>query len=114
MAVIFALSAQSRPLPFLPSAVLSEDKLLHLAEYSALGLLLFHALGTGGRPPVRAAALALLLASLYGASDEIHQYFVPDRSCDVFDWMADTAGGALGAGFAAFLRLRRARASIRA
>ena len=35
------------------------------------------------------------MTSLYGASDEWHQYFVPGRSCEFGDWIADTAGGAL-------------------
>ena len=28
----------------------------------------------------------------YGLSDEIHQYFVPNRSCDPIDWITDAAG----------------------
>ena len=47
-----------------------------------------------GRGP-RAAVLAVLAASAYGASDEWHQSFVPSRSAEVADWMTDT----LGAGF---------------
>jgi VanZ family protein len=29
---------------------------------------------------------------LYGASDEFHQYFVPNRSSEVQDWVADVLG----------------------
>lgn len=36
--------------------------------------------------------LAVGFASLYGATDEVHQYFVPERSSDVLDWIADTVG----------------------
>ena len=46
----------------------------------------------------RGAAWALLAASAYGATDEFHQLFVPGRSCDVFDWLADTTGAALAVG----------------
>jgi VanZ family protein len=28
----------------------------------------------------------------YGASDEIHQYFVPNRSSELGDWAADVLG----------------------
>jgi len=38
----------------------------------------------------------LILAVLYGISDEIHQYFVPMRSCEFLDLIADTAGAAAG------------------
>ncbi len=109
--LIFALSAQSDPLRFLPPDVLLQDKLLHAIEYSALGALLVPALQLAGRSPGAALVLAAGLASLYGASDEIHQSFVPGRNADVLDWVADTLGGALGAvaASAATRALRRAR-----
>lgn len=70
--------------------------LCHFAEYLVLGLLLGNAVGVrGGR--ARAFLVALALASAYGASDEIHQLFVPGRMCDPADWLVDTAGAALGA-----------------
>jgi VanZ family protein len=40
----------------------------------------------------------LLVVSAYGASDEWHQSFVPGRSTDVRDWIADTIGAALAIG----------------
>ncbi len=55
------------------------------------------ALRASGVRTARAALLALALASLYGASDELHQAFVPTRSCDPRDWLADTLGAGLGA-----------------
>ena len=112
--IIFYLSAQSNPLPFLPRALLSQDKLLHVIEYGGFAVLLAWGLSALGLSPARLFALALLLGSAYGASDEFHQYFVPNRECDVFDWAADTVGAGLGAGAAALvLRRRRPRASIR-
>jgi VanZ family protein len=108
--LVFWLSSQSRPLAFLPDAIWSYDKLLHAIEYAVLGLLLARALRASGLSPARTFLGALLLCSLYGASDELHQSFVPNRTCDPRDWAADTVGAALGAGA---LRLRRARASIR-
>ena len=52
------------------------------------------------------AFLACVFASLYGVSDEFHQIFTPNRSCDVNDWLVDTAAAALGA-FAVWLFLRK-------
>lgn len=113
--LVFWLSSQSRPLPFLPTEIWAFDKLLHAVEYAVLGFLLARALGAAGLSPVRTFLAALLLASLYGASDELHQSFVPNRTCDPRDWAADTAGAAAGAALGArSLRPRRARASIRA
>ena len=103
-ALIFALSAQSNPIPFLPPELWAFDKVLHLAEYAVLGGLIAWALRRGGRPPARVLGLALLAGSLYGATDELHQKFVPERTADPRDWAADTAGAALGAAAVAFLR----------
>jgi VanZ family protein len=62
-----------------------------------LGLLLYRAL-RGERVPLwPAIVLAALLTSTYGASDEWHQAFVPRRTSDVADWLADTIGGGTGA-----------------
>ncbi len=102
--LIFLLSAQTDPLPALTSRV--SDKLLHLVEYGGLAALLATALGASSRAWGRALALALVLASLYGASDELHQSFVPGRDCDPLDWVADTLGAACGVLAAA--RARRA------
>ena len=70
------------------------DKLEHALAYSGLGALLLRALAGGLRRPVtaRAAVLAVAIAALYGASDEFHQHFVPHRSMDAYDLLADTAG----------------------
>jgi VanZ family protein len=39
--------------------------------------------------------VSLLIASLYGVSDEVHQAFVPGRDSSPFDWLADTIGAGL-------------------
>ena len=58
--------------------------------------------------------MAVLLATLYGAFDEVHQAFTPGRSPDVRDVVADCLGAALGV--AAILLLiaiaRRLRGSV--
>lgn len=70
------------------------DKVAHFSVYGLLGTLLCRALAPGWR----GAAFALVLASLFGASDEWHQSFVPGREADVLDWLADTSGAALAVG----------------
>jgi len=94
--VIFSLSSQSAPLPELTGHVW--DKFLHTIEYAGLGLLLCRACVGEGLPWVRATILAIAISSAYGASDEWHQSFVPDRSSDVRDWFTDNLGATLGAG----------------
>jgi VanZ family protein len=94
--LIFYLSSRST-LPVALPQFNGVDKVAHLIEYSGLGLLVAWTLGSRGLAKGRALWLAGLVCALYGASDELHQLFVPGRQCDVFDWVADTAGGALGA-----------------
>ena len=53
--------------------------------------------------------LAHLLA--YGASDEWHQSFVPGRSVDVADWIADAIGVVVGVLFYHWLRRRAWRSA---
>ncbi len=37
-------------------------------------------------------AISFLICIIYAASDEIHQFFVPGRSCQVFDILVDSMG----------------------
>jgi VanZ family protein len=96
MAVIFSASSMSDP--GAPPGGLS-DKAAHFAVYAALGASLVRALA-GGRPAAMTAGrilLAILLATLYGVSDEFHQSFVPERTPDVMDVAADALGASAGA-----------------
>ena len=40
---------------------------------------------------------AVLLSAVYAVTDEIHQYFVPGRSCQITDVLLDSCGAAVGA-----------------
>lgn len=74
------------------------DKVLHFCGYGLLGILVYRALQTF--PLATRTRLVILLSialsSLYGMGDEIHQSFVPERSADLADVMADTLGSAAG------------------
>jgi VanZ family protein len=106
-AVIFALSAQPgselSDLPF-PHA----DKLAHTAVFGLLGLCLLRTLlrSLPDRPFRFHALVTIVACTLYGASDELHQLFVPHRTAELLDLLAD----ALGAAFAClFVWLARRR-----
>ena len=72
------------------------DKYAHALAYAVFGWLGLRALMFGSAlPPGKAAIAAFLISAVYGATDEWHQYFVPDRYCDVNDWLADCAGAFL-------------------
>ena len=70
------------PLPHDPSRVRKDvDEFPHFPEDLATG----HAAWT-------AALMAFAFTSIYGGVDELHQFIVPDREMDVWDWVADTCG----------------------
>lgn len=107
-ALIFA--ASSRPGSTLPGGYSVQA---HLLEYFILGALLYRALRVRYTAST-AIALALVLGSLYGITDEIHQHFVVMRTPDVTDWGLDTIGtfaGALTAHFVSRLRTVRSMGS---
>ena len=88
-AIIFLLSAQSH-LPKVP-VIGKYDKIQHMIEYFGFGLTLIRAtLILPIRVKISPFVQALLLGSLFGASDEFHQHFVPCRTMDIHDWLADT------------------------
>ena len=97
MLVIFTASSFSR-LPTLPDGVTDLDA--HFAVYGVLGALLARALELRGRARVRGitVALATIVATAYGMTDELHQAFVPGRTPSWADLGADLLGSLVGAG----------------
>jgi VanZ family protein len=90
MGLIFLISSFPAPedLPVFPFA----DKLYHILAYGLLASLIYLARGKS-RARMYPILIPFLIAFFYGISDEIHQYFVPGRQADVFDALADAAGG---------------------
>ena len=74
------------------------DKVLHFVAYALLGALFLRAFKTSRiKNNVKLMViLSVLLSSLYGISDEIHQYLIPYRDADLMDVLADTLGGIMG------------------
>jgi len=95
--LIFYMSSRST----MPVAMPFEnfDKLVHAGEYGTLCLLIAHAIQPGKINRITMAAwLAAVLASfIYGVSDEMHQAFVPNRSCDPWDALFDLIGAGIPA-----------------
>lgn len=74
-------------------------KVAHLFEYAALYLLVYRALNQGKSAfDKREIIVALLLVTLYGGSDELHQSFIPGRESRLRDVFIDFLGGLLGVG----------------
>ena len=89
MAAIFYMSSLPEP-PVPPGG----DKPWHLLAYLGLGVVTVRAVA-GGLPAsidARVAAFATAIAIGYGATDELHQAFVPGRSAQGADLVADAIG----------------------
>jgi VanZ family protein len=69
------------------------DKLAHLGEYFILGACLIiglHRSGSNGNMLI----VTILAGVIFGSIDELHQSFVPGRSMDYWDILADSIGSA--------------------
>jgi len=84
----------SYPSPEAVPAVPYMDKFLHFVGYAILGILFFRAYSTL-RIKNNVSLLiiiSILSSTLYGISDELHQYFVPYRDAEAMDALADLLG----------------------
>lgn len=71
------------------------DKVQHALSYAVLSMAIAFAVrGPRGRTCLWAGGLAIA----HGAASELLQSFVPDRSCDWKDFVADAVGVACGLG----------------
>lgn len=99
-AAIVYLSSLSHPARFLPGLSFSHaDKIVHVLEYALLAILCYRAFRYAAGPwAARYPVMVAVCASVgFGATDELHQWFVPFRDPSWWDLAADS----LGAGFAA-------------
>ena len=97
-ALIFYFSSESDPLPVLTTHVW--DKALHATEYAGFAMLLSRAFRGEGIGRAWSIVLAMIVAGVYGASDELHQLFTPGRDSSILDWTADAVGAVAGSALA--------------
>ena len=83
------------PSSSLPSVHMS-DKILHGVAFAGLAFLLAWAVPTGR--VLRHAFIVLAIAISYACLDELTQKFIPGRTCDRWDLLADAVGACAGLG----------------
>ncbi|MBN1637610.1 MAG: VanZ family protein [Ignavibacteriales bacterium] len=89
-----SLSTQSLPKPFVFS-----DKVAHLLAYLILSFFVTLTLWAQEKFQLlkrRYFFFTITIVFLYGVFDEIHQSFIPGRSCEFLDWVADATGAIIG------------------
>jgi len=91
MAFIFTVSSRSE-LPRAATAL--DDSVWHGMTYGVLAALLLRGVVAARweRVTLGTASLAVLLAALYGVTDELHQTQVPLRTFELSDLVADATG----------------------
>jgi len=67
------------------------DKLIHAVIFGALNVLILRGCREMGATK-SGLLFGMYYSILFGLSDEVHQYFVPGRSTDPLDFMADVVG----------------------
>jgi len=93
-AFIFYLSSRSYDIEI---DVLFLDKVIHLVEFALLGILLSFGYFMSLKSSLMIkAALTISSGILLGGLDEFHQYFIPRRSLEFFDVVADAIGILIG------------------
>ena len=75
------------------------DKIAHLVVYAVLSGTVIYAFSAETRRRNRGVVLiaALLVPILFGLSDEYHQSWIPGRTSEFLDLVADAAGGLVAA-----------------
>ncbi len=103
--VVLTFFLTSVPNPRIPLPFRFADKAAHLGFYAVMGLFCAFWRRECGVPAGRAILEALLFTAMAGAVDEVHQYWIPGRSAEFFDWVMDALGGGIGAWFSVLLPL---------
>ncbi|MEO7512208.1 MAG: VanZ family protein [Gemmatimonadaceae bacterium] len=101
--ILVATSIPGSALP-LASGFPGVDKLVHLFLYGMLGALIWRA---QQQPLWSTFWWTVAGIALFAGLDEWHQQFVPGRSMELADWMADVSGATLGIVLLTVTALRR-------
>lgn len=95
---VILFTATTIPGNQLPDIHLS-DKIEHFSAFFILAVLLNLTLIYQRKSLLLfkyAALVTIIICLSYGAIDELHQMFIPGRSADLRDWLADSVGVILG------------------
>lgn len=100
--------ATSVPTTSLPTIAVS-DKVEHFAAFFILSILLTLTLLYQNKNSFlknHFLASSFVIVALYGVIDEIHQYFIPGRYCELLDWISDVTGSVIGV-FLVFILVKK-------
>lgn len=89
----FEKKPEAYQIDFISSLQLLVRKAAHFIEFAALGFSVAGFVFTfDGKIVYKKSIIAFTCAFLYAVSDEVHQLFVPGRSCQISDMLLDAFG----------------------
>ena len=107
---LLTLTSWPRPprVPF-ASDIPGFDKVVHVALYGVEAWFVYASVAWPGRAVFSLARVLAVTGAMavWGVADEVHQYWIPGRSMEAEDVLADIAGAAVGALLASALSRRR-------
>jgi len=94
IAVTVFIASSFEQVPFFSETIIGWDKLIHMSVFFLFSISLQMAIAANRNQwsNKKIGFISSLLALIYALSDEIHQYFVPGRVCDFWDFAADAIG----------------------
>ncbi|MDO4377224.1 MAG: VanZ family protein, partial [bacterium] len=69
-------------------------KLAHFTEYLILGVLVINMFTKNNIP--KSYLISIIFCVIYAISDEIHQFLIPGRACQIKDILIDSIGSITG------------------
>lgn len=86
-------------------------KFTHFSIYAIGGMISFTLLNEFNITKKKKIIVSFALCALYAITDEIHQYFVLGRSCEIGDVIIDSCGAILGIAILYFITRKKVKGS---
>lgn len=91
------------------------DKIVHIIVFFIFGILIYRSLqfSRGNVYPFKKIVFyTLTIAALYGTLSEVYQGFIPGRSTDIFDFLADLIGVIIALFYIRYFHYSRGKVEI--
>lgn len=88
--------SEEQKITLIENADYAVRKLAHFSIYAVGGILIYNYINTYNLRTRYKIIVSILIGILYAAFDELHQYFVSDRSARIFDICIDSMGAITG------------------
>ena len=83
-------------------------KIAHMIEYFTLGVsMTLLTLSGVEKIELKPCLISWIICTVYGLTDELHQYLVPGRSCELLDVLIDSIGALLGVAIVFLIKRKR-------